>query len=254
MSAKRDPWVKFYFADFRADPRVRLVSRAARSFWLEVLGFMHEATPYGFLLVEGISPSPTQIASLVGDPEKLVKAWLKELTDAGVPSFVGGAMPDDVRILVPGDIPRGTMLSRRMVRDAAKRQLDRENGRRGGNPGITGGVNPTVGHADKPRRTRRWLEGITPRSQKPESPQSPPAVPLPPHPGWAAFQDRAIRMFGQQFCDFWLFPCAIVPSDGDEVVLEAPSRSGLSRVRVEGQRLHDLLGKSVKFRIAEGVE
>ena len=139
MTQKREPWIKFYFADWRAEPRLKLCSRAARSFWFDLLGIMHEARPYGFLMVEGIAPSVKQLANLTGDPEKLVRQWMEELLRAGVPSIAGQAMPDDVRELVPDDVPAGTWLSRRMVRDANKRALASVYGKMGGgNPALSG--------------------------------------------------------------------------------------------------------------------
>ena len=84
MKLKRLPYAKWYFSDWRAEPRLKLCSRAARSFFFALLGFMHEADPYGFLLIEGIAPSPGQIANLTGDAERDVKKWLVELRAAGV--------------------------------------------------------------------------------------------------------------------------------------------------------------------------
>lgn len=257
---KRKPWIKFYFADWRADPRLKMVSRAARSFWLDVLGIMHEADPYGFLLVEGISPNTAQLASLVGDAERDVKKWLAELKAAGVPSFVGGDMPVDVRMMIPHGTPDGTMFSRRMVRDADKLMRDQENGKGGGNPtltgeGLNGGDNPP---REKPQREtrKRWTEGLTPRGQKPDTrnPPDPPGEgvgPPAPQACWESLQARAVQQFTKKFCDYWLFPCSIVEISDKEVALEAPTRLILSRVSVEGQRLEDLLEKSVQFRMAQ---
>jgi hypothetical protein len=263
MTLKRNPWIKFYFADWRADPRLKLVSRAARSFWLDAIGIMHEATPYGFLLVEGISPNTAQLANLVGDPQKDVKKWLEELKTAGVPSFVGGDMPVDVRMMVPHGLPDGTMFSRRMVRDAAKVERDRENGKGGGNPhlkgdGITGGDNPQRQARDNPERPRRWRDGLRPRDQSPETrkpPEPPLAEVIPPamHPSWAPWRDRALAKFGQQVCDYWLFSAAVVPLAADEVALDAPSRLHVTRISTHSQDLGDLFGKSVKVRLAEGI-
>jgi hypothetical protein len=260
MSGKRDPWIKFYFADWRAEPRLKLCSRQARSLWLDMLGVMHEAQPYGFLLVEGIAPTPHQLANLVGDPERHVKQWLGELQQAGVYSVVGGPMPDDVRELIQEGIAEGTMLSRRMVRDAAKKERDRVNGKGGGNPrlvgsGITGGVNPQDAVRDKPRERGR----LRPRSQKPEtrnSPNPPSAAvnPPPQHPDWEQRKAQAINVFGERFCAFWLFPCAIVPVSDAQVALEAPTKSICSRVGNESQRLHEFFGKSVSFHVSHAAK
>lgn len=252
---KRDPWIKFYFADWRAEPRLKLCSRAARSLWLDMLGVMHESSPYGFLLVEGIAPTPTQLANLVGDPERLVKQWLAELQQAGVFSVVGQPMPDDVEALIPDGVPAATLLSRRMLRDAAKRERDKTNGKGGGNPaltgsGLTGGDNPPRGGGVKLSSKRR----LRPRGQKPENPPSPPASPVipPAQDCWQPYRDRAIALFGHKFCDFTLFPAVIVPLSDTEWALEAGDRLAQSRLKTESQRLHDLLGKTIKFRLAQG--
>jgi len=49
-----NPWMKFYPADWRSDPMLRLCSLAARGLWAEMICLMHEAEPYGSLLVNGI--------------------------------------------------------------------------------------------------------------------------------------------------------------------------------------------------------
>ncbi|HDA7904193.1 TPA: hypothetical protein O5V80_002738, partial [Staphylococcus aureus] len=60
------PWMKFYPSDWRADPMLRLCSMAARGLWVEMLCIMHEATPYGTLLVNGRRLDKKQLAALVG--------------------------------------------------------------------------------------------------------------------------------------------------------------------------------------------
>lgn len=254
MTEKRQPWIKFYPTDWRAEPRLRLVSRAARSLWLDMLGIMHEATPYGFLLVEGIAPTTAQLANLVGDPEREVKKLLAELRTAGVPSIVGEVMPEDVEVMLPPGVADGTLLSRRMVRDAAKRERDKSNGKGGGNPTLKGdnrGVNPQT-----EKRPKNWRGGLRPRSQRPETrlPPSPPAAsvePPPPDPGWDRHRDRAVAVFGKKFCDFNVFPSRLVlVADGDWA-LEAPSRLIAQRLKDESMRLHELLGGTVKFTISE---
>lgn len=254
---KREPWIKFYLGDWRAEPRLKMCTRAARSLWLDMLGIMHEADPYGFLLVEGIAPTSAQLSNLVGDPERQVKQWLDELRRAGVPSIVGEDMPDDVERLLPAGVPDGTILSRRMVRDAAKRAQDRRNGGRGGNPilgaqGDIPGVNPPTiksGFGDNPKSGR----GLRPRSQKPESrkPPDPPSAavnPAPPDPSWAAWQARAEAIFGAKHCNAWLFVCRVVEADG-KVGLEAPSLFMASRIRADLPRLDRLFGQEVSILV-----
>jgi hypothetical protein len=143
-----------------------------------------------------------------------------------------------------------------MVRDADKRDRDRANGKSGGNPrlrGLSPPVNPPVESGVKAQARGR----LKPRSQKPDTrkPPDPPGEavkPPPPLPCWSDHRDRALKFFGTRFCDFWLLPCSIVPVSDSEVALDAPSKLGLSRVRGESQRLFDLFGKTVTFRLVEG--
>lgn len=127
---KHQPWLKWYPADWRADPPLRMCSLAARGLWIEMLGFMHEAEPYGHLLVSGLAPSIEDLASLVGTPVAVTRKALAELESRNVFSRTDA----------------GTIYSRKMVRDKAKAEQDKANGKRGGNPKIkepdNGGVNP----------------------------------------------------------------------------------------------------------------
>lgn len=256
MRPKTEPWIKFYFTDWRAEPRLQLCNRAARSLWLDMLGIMHEANPYGFLLVEGISPSTKQLARLVGESEIRVRGWLEELNRAGVPSVTGQELPEDLHPLIPDNLPSGVIFSRRMVRDAARRERDRTNGRAGGNPALKGQPREADNPAVMPRSNARVTRPIKPRIQNPESrfpPNPPAAVVIPSRAiGWEdQIASKAIAMLGKRFCDYWLFPCRIVPLGGSEVALEAPSPLFMSRVANESQRLHDLFDKSVKFTVIE---
>lgn len=128
------PYMKFYCADWRADPRLRMCSLAARGLWIDLMTYMHEGEPYGHLTIDGKQPDLAGIAALVARPLKEVKAAIAEL---------------EVRnVFSRGD--NGAIYSRRMVRDNAKAKKDRENGKGGGNPKLkpddkppdNGGVNP----------------------------------------------------------------------------------------------------------------
>ncbi len=128
------PWLKFYPSDWRADPALRVCSIAARGLWMEMLCVMHEAEPRGTLRVNGKPLNDRQLAGLAGCSE--IEALLSELEDAGVFSR------DEA----------GTIFSRRMMRDEAKAEEDKANGKRGGNPSITRGVNPPVKGRDKAQK------------------------------------------------------------------------------------------------------
>lgn len=125
--------MKFYPSDWRADEALRSCSIGARGLWVEMMALMHVAEPYGSLLVKGRRPDKKQLASLAGISEKDCVALLMELE--GMAVF---ARDDD-----------GTIYSRRMRRDAEKALVDKANGKRGGNPKITEGVNPPDKGEDK---------------------------------------------------------------------------------------------------------
>jgi len=127
------PWLKWYPSDWRSEPSLRMCSRAARSLWVDLIGLMHDAEPYGHLLVNGKAPTTKQLAAILGDSERELKNLLVELESAGVFSKTEA----------------GVITSRRMIRDEEKAQQDAKNGKRGGNPWVKGGVNPSDNGGDK---------------------------------------------------------------------------------------------------------
>lgn len=132
MSATHQPFIKWYPTDWRADPRLRMCSLAARGLWIELIGYMHEGEPYGHLTINGAAPAMEDVASLVGRPlGEVRKAWA-ELEQRQVFSREGDAI-----------------YSRRMVRDKAKAEQDRKNGKGGGNPKLRGEVKEGVNPQDK---------------------------------------------------------------------------------------------------------
>jgi hypothetical protein len=125
----KNPWFKFYAADWRADPRLRTVSSGARGLWIDMLSLMHEAEPRGTLKVNGRQLSVQQLEMLFGLTPGLTQGLLDELEQAGVFS-----REED-----------GTIYSRRMRRDNEKAEIHQKNGKKGGNPRIRNeGVNPGV--------------------------------------------------------------------------------------------------------------
>ena len=148
-------WMKFYPSDWRSDPALRACSPTARSIWIDLIGLMHEAEPYGYLLLNGSKPEVKTLCGLLNMHHKTLIAGLKELSDHGVYST------DE----------NGVIYSRRMVRDHAKALRDQANGRRGGNPGVNPqrpqGVNPPVKggvKAQKPEARSQIEETPTLRS------------------------------------------------------------------------------------------
>lgn len=147
------PWMKFYPSDWLSDTSVRLCSCEAQGLWINMLCLMHQAEPHGSLLVNGVAPTARELAGLANLSEYRAKKCLEELEKRGVFSRD----------------PDGTIFSRRMRKDDAREERDRENGRKGGNPRLKSGVNPPP---------KGGLKAQTPESriQTPERPDSPASV------------------------------------------------------------------------------
>ncbi len=139
----KNPFMKFYTSDWRSDPRLRMCSAAARGLWMEMLCLMHEATPYGHLLIEGKAPNDTQLAMLAGIPLDQITPLSGELETAGVFSRSS----------------KGVIYSRRMVRDEKRSRNSQKNGQRGGNPTLC--------------KTREKSEWVNPEDIPPDKPQIP---------------------------------------------------------------------------------
>jgi len=110
MSSKR-PWFKFYTANWRGDPGLRLCSAAARGLWIEMLTLMHDAEPYGTLTLNGKAIEPALLAELTHIPAKEVTTLVDELRDRGV--F--------------GTAKNGVIFSRKMKKDRKISEKGKEN-------------------------------------------------------------------------------------------------------------------------------
>lgn len=132
---KKLPWGKWYWSHWRKDVRLHRCSYAARGLWADMLALMgDECDRFGYLIMEGQPCGASDLAGLFGGSEKDVAKLLAELESRNVFSRLGGDMPDDVKEIVATDLPKATIFSRRMVRDKAKEEKDRANGKGGGNP------------------------------------------------------------------------------------------------------------------------
>jgi hypothetical protein len=98
------PWMKFYPRDWRGDQALRAVSVAARGFWMECLCIMHEAKPYGHLLLNGEKAEGDTLARMTGTSTEEASALIAELTKAGVLSVTN----------------KGVVFSRRMTKDFSR--------------------------------------------------------------------------------------------------------------------------------------
>jgi hypothetical protein len=95
---------------------------------MDMLAIMVDAEPMGHLLVNGRAPSERQLSSVFGCSEKDTRGYIKEMEDAGVFSRTD----------------TGVIFNRRMVRDKAISDKAVQDGKRGGNPSITGKKTPQV--------------------------------------------------------------------------------------------------------------
>jgi hypothetical protein len=136
------PWMKFYPTDWRADPRLRVCSLAARGLWIDMITYMHEGKPYGHLTINESMPSVEDIAALVGRPLAEVKKALIELEEKQVFARTEG----------------GTIFSRRMIRDKAKAERAVVNGKHGGNPKLKMKDKKQVNLEDKGKDKPQKLE------------------------------------------------------------------------------------------------
>ena len=117
MKIKR-PSFQFYPADWLRDTALRSCSVQSRGLWIDMICYMHEGSPYGYLKVGNKVILPSNLAGMTGLTLQEVEGCLKELYDAGV-----------------YDIDEsGVICSRRMIRDENIRNIRALGGSKGGNP------------------------------------------------------------------------------------------------------------------------
>jgi hypothetical protein len=105
-----NPWLKFYPRDWRGDQALRAVSVAARGLWIEMLCIMHEASPYGHLILGGRAVSNDVLARVSGLGAEECNTLVAELESAGVFSRTRKAV----------------IYSRRMVKDHSRSEKGRK--------------------------------------------------------------------------------------------------------------------------------
>ncbi len=115
---KKKPWFKWWPTAWRGETSLKMVSRAARSLWVDLLGLMHESPLIGYLyLSNGKPPTVEDLCRVLGDTPAELRTLLDELKAAGVCS----------------ETDEGVIYSRKMVRDAEISEKGREDIRnRGG--------------------------------------------------------------------------------------------------------------------------
>jgi hypothetical protein len=105
----RLPWFPFETVAWRGELKLRTCSLAARAVWLEMLTVMHEATPRGYLVLNGQPVDAEALASLMSAKPREVARAMEELDEKGVYSRTA----------------EGVIYSRKMVRDIKRRESDR---------------------------------------------------------------------------------------------------------------------------------
>ena len=75
----KQPWIKFWPADWLADPAVRACSFAARGLWIDMLCIMHESPRKGYLIVGSSPLQHVEIARIFGEHPHHIKSLLTEL-------------------------------------------------------------------------------------------------------------------------------------------------------------------------------
>ncbi len=164
--------MKFWPGDWTGDAALRICGLAARGLWIECIAIMHEATPYGHLMVNGRAITHRQLGSIVGVSERDVGKLLTELEEAGVFSRTA----------------EGVIYSRRMVRDndrseEGKSAVAKRWGKKGGgdDPNTPPTPEPKGDPNAPPNRVPCSLEAeAEAETEAEEEPPSPPSVARPP--------------------------------------------------------------------------
>ena len=110
------PSFQYYPGDWVRSLDIRSCSLAARGLWLEMMNLMHEAEPYGYLVINNKPISLPVLARMVGATQSEIEPLLDELEALGVYS------KDE----------NGAIYCRRMVRDEKFRRTRASNGKLGG--------------------------------------------------------------------------------------------------------------------------
>jgi hypothetical protein len=131
--ADRDPWFPFYPAHWLNDLEVITLPMDTQGIYINLLCYLYQANPPGFLLVSGSNPTDKCMGKCLRTHPTKYRRCLQELIDA--------------KVLKVGD--DGVVYSERILSDCAKRKKAIADGKKGGNPKlkqgeVKGGVNPPV--------------------------------------------------------------------------------------------------------------
>lgn len=153
-----DPWFKFYFKDWRANPKLRAASRTERDIWLDCMCLFADSSEFGLLrwdLRRLALALPCHLNAL----HSLVQQGILKGAPSGQQSEAVVYVDSEGRSHTVLDRQPGPIwFSTRMLIDHWKRNRDRRNGRKGGSPllspdekrkkkkqkGLTPGGNPSL--------------------------------------------------------------------------------------------------------------
>lgn len=113
---QKQPWIKFFPADWDSDPCLKLASLSAQGLWIRLINIAHHAD--GFVLLNGQQPTTQDLATIIGKPESEIVVALNELEKFGVFSRKKD----------------GTIYCRRMLRKTKLSGKNTANGSKGGRP------------------------------------------------------------------------------------------------------------------------
>lgn len=127
------PWFKLWVADWLGDTLLRSCSLGARGLLIDLICIMHEADPYGHLLINGQPVTDFKLSVLLSVRLPSLLSKLREL--------------ETKKVLSRNEA--GVLFSRKMVKMAQESAKHRENGRKGGHPAL---VNQVVNGGVKPKK------------------------------------------------------------------------------------------------------
>jgi len=143
------PFIKFYTRDWQADTALRQCSAAARGVWIEILCLMAQDDNG----TRGYLAYPNRITEPLSNPviSRLTGLLIEEVT-AGI----GELLRNGVCSLTE----HGVVYSRRMVKEAEISRINKENGKKGGNPKLKGRITadetPRLSEPDNRKDNPPW--------------------------------------------------------------------------------------------------
>jgi len=122
----KNPWTKWYWAEYRAADGLRLCSLAAQGLWMRMLSVMATSTRKGYLLLNGKAVSPLALASLANSGIEEIQILITELRSRKVFS----------------ETRSGLIFNRRMARESRLSEIRAKAGARGGRAKNQGEITP----------------------------------------------------------------------------------------------------------------